>query len=103
MGNALHWFFDILVLDQGPQFTITKWLNLAQAAGIKIHNFGLESRNAINTGERYHAYIRRFCERVHFDALALSRKIVLTLDVKAENDTSGPAGSTINIGIWGCT
>lgn len=85
-------FPNKLTLEQRSQFPSADWLNLAQAAGIKIYHSSVKSHNKMIIGEMYHAYLGRFYEKVRLDPLILSRKIALKLANKATNDTTGPAG-----------
>lgn len=55
---------DTLALDQGPPLTSAEWLNLASSAGTSIQPSDVESHKTTSVGERYHAYLRRTCNKV---------------------------------------
>ncbi len=44
--------------DQGPQFSSEEWSSLLRSAGMERIDSGVQSRNALNVGERYHEYFR---------------------------------------------
>lgn len=94
-------FPDMIAVDQGPQFISAEWRNLTQAAGIKVKQSGIEHHNAIGTGERYHAYLRRIYNKVRMESPSLSSRMALSLSVKATNDTAGPSGLVPSLLVFG--
>lgn len=84
-------FPDIIALDQGPEFTSTEWLNLAQTAGIKFCP-GIESQSAIGATEGYNPYLCRIYNKMRSESPSLSPMMTFSLPVKITNDAAGPSG-----------
>lgn len=81
-------FWNILTLNKESQFTSTERLNFAQVTGTKIHCYGVESQNAIYTGEMYCAYLQRAYIKFRLHKPTLSGNIPITLVVKATIETA---------------
>lgn len=41
-------------VDQGSSFTTVRWTRRNDAVGTIVHTSGVESHNALGSGERYH-------------------------------------------------
>jgi len=78
--------------DQGPQFKSAAWKALASSAGIELLLSGIESHNALGTGERYHAFLRSIYRRVRMEHPTVPADGALSLAVSALNQTAGPRG-----------
>lgn len=94
-------FPDIISADEGPEFRSSEWKNLLQTAGIQFKLSGVESHNAINSGERYHSYLRSIFERVRNEHNELDNDDILSIAVKACNDTAGPNGLVPTLLVFG--
>lgn len=53
---------------------------------------GVESHNSLGSGERYHGPLRRIFNKIKYDNSKMKRELVLSLTLKAINDTMGPEG-----------
>lgn len=62
--------------------------SMLQGAGIKCQPSGVESHNAIGSGERYHSYLRRVFDKFHADTADISAEHAPTVAVKAVKDTA---------------
>jgi len=51
-------------VDAGAQLQSAEWKALLHAAGVHVYDAGVESHNSLGAGERYHAYLRDFYNRV---------------------------------------
>lgn len=51
----------------------------------------IESHNAFEKGERYHAFLRKVCRKIRLESLDLGIRLALLLAIKAVNDTAGPS------------
>lgn len=83
---------DIISADEGPEFRSAEWKNVMTLAGIKFNLSGVETHNAINTGERYEKFLRTTFEKVRGERTGMSKEDILQTAVKACNDTAGPNG-----------
>lgn len=92
---------DAMHTDQGPQLTSAKWRALLQAVGTKHIESGIESHNALGSGERYHAFLRQIYRRVRADHPTLAAEHALSLAVSAMNNTAGPAGLVPTLLVFG--
>lgn len=87
--------------DQGPQFRSATWAALAHSAGITLVNSGVESHNALGSGERYHAFLRNVYRRVHAEHPGLDKESMLAMAVAAVNQTAGTGGLTPTLLVFG--
>lgn len=83
---------DTLVFDQGPQFSSEEWKSLAHDAGISLHQSGVESHNAIDSGEKYHSFLRRIFNKRIASTVGINEELALAFSVKACNGTGGTDG-----------
>ena len=88
-------------VDQGPQFTSAAWKALATSAGVDLLWSGVESHNALGTGERYHAFLRRIYRRVRKEHPLVLPPGALSLAVAAMNQTAGPRGLVPTLLVFG--
>ena len=87
--------------DQGPQFMSDRWDSLLRDAGIEKDESGIESHNAIGSGERYHAFLRKIYKKVRAELINVSKDYALSLAVKAMNETAGPNGLSPILLVFG--
>lgn len=92
---------DTLALDQGPQFSSEEWKSLAHDAGISLHQSGVESHNAIGSGERYHSFLRRIFNKVITSTVNINDELALAFSVKACNDMGGTDGLVPTLLVFG--
>lgn len=94
-------FSQTMHTDQGTQFTSERWRNLLLAAGIRHEESGVESHNALGTGERYHAFLRQIYRKVRASHPQVSKEYALALAVRAMNETAGPKGLSPMLLVFG--
>lgn len=99
--NKYVGFPDLIAVDQGPQFQSNEWKSLCQLAGIEFKPSGVESHNAINVGERYHAYLRRIFNKIENSHKEMPPQQILSTAVRAMNDTAGPNGLVPTLLVFG--
>lgn len=92
--NKLH-------VDQGNAFTSPRWKKLARSVGITMKYSGVESRNSLGAGERYHGPLRRIFQKIKKDTPKVSDSYALRLAVHAMNSTMGPEGLTPTLLVFG--
>ena len=95
-------FPEKLRVDQGSAFTSVRWTRLCDMVGTEIQLSGVEAHNALGSGERYHAPLRRIFRKIRNEEPKLDMSIVLQLAVKAINDTMGPEGLVPSLLVFGC-
>ena len=79
-------------VDRGPQFDSDNWRHLLQSVGIKRHDSGVESHNALGVGEKYHDFLRRIFRKVRSEHPSIPAEDCLSLAVSAMSNTAGPNG-----------
>jgi len=89
-------------VDQGSSFTSVRWTHRADAVGTVVQTSGVEAHNALGSGERYHAPLRRVFNKIILESPKIDRKVALRLAVKAMNDTIGPEGRVPSYLVLGC-
>ena len=94
-------FPDVVSVDQGSQFQSDGWKSLMQLAGISFKPSGVESHNAINVCERYHSFLRTIFSKVASSHRDLPPSHLLSLSIRAMNDTSGPNGLVPTLLVFG--
>jgi len=87
--------------DQGPQFKSAAWKALASSAGIDLQLSGVESHNALGTGERYHAFLRAIYRRVRMEYPTMTAGSALSMAVAAMNQIAGPRGLVPTLLVFG--
>lgn len=92
---------DVIAADQGTQFTSDEFVALCASSGIRIQPSGVESHNALGSGERYHSYLKQVYTKVCDSQPDVDRKHALRLSVKAFNDTAGPKGLVPTLLVFG--
>lgn len=92
---------DRIRLDQESAFMSKEFITTAHSAGIELQISGVESHNAIGSGERYHAPLRRIYLKILEDYPHLDQDIALQLSVKSINDTMGPEGLVPSLLVFG--
>ena len=70
-------------------FTTKKWEKIASYNGIEIHLPGLESRNSIGVGERYHGPLQKILKTDRAENITADPEIVWRDVIKGINDTMG--------------
>jgi hypothetical protein len=88
-------------VDQGSIFTSPRWKELTDLNGIVLQLSGIESRNSLGAGERYHAPLRRMYHKIVFEYPRLDPHLALKLAVKAMNGTQGPEGLVPSLLVFG--
>ncbi|OSX76619.1 hypothetical protein BU14_0183s0011 [Porphyra umbilicalis] len=87
--------------DQGPQFKSAAWKALTNSAGVDLQLSGVESHNALGTGERYHAFLRTIYRRVRMEHPTVTAGSALSMAVAAMNQTAGPRGLVPTLLVFG--
>ncbi len=78
--------------DQGSIFTSERWKQLTDIAGVQLRLSGVRAHNSLGIGERLHSPLRRIFEKVKHNYPAADPKYLLSIAVKAMNDTIGENG-----------
>lgn len=92
---------EAMHIDAAPQFRSAAWQALAQSAGTRLINSGVESHNALGSGERYHEYLRNIYRRVRSEHGGLSQESALILACHAMNSTAGTNGLIPTLLVFG--
>lgn len=71
------------------------------SSGIQIHPSGVESDNALGTGERHYSYLLKIFNKVRDYIPNFGKADALRLAVKAVNDTAGTAGLVPMLLVFG--
>ncbi len=79
-------------VDQGSAFMSVLWTNHAMAVGTNVQESGVEAHNALGSGDRYHALLRRIYLKIREKHPKMDKIIILKLAVKAMNDKMDPGG-----------
>ena len=69
--------------------------------GIRQNLSGVQSRNALGFGERYHSFLRQIYRMVRHDHPNLDKSYTLSLSVMAMNDTAGYHGLVPTLLVFG--
>ncbi len=89
-------------VDQESAFKTVRWTRMADAVGTIVQTSGVESRNSIGSGERYHGPLQRIFNKIKLENRKMGRKIVLHIAVKAMNDTMGSNGLVPSYLVFEC-
>lgn len=99
--NAYVGYPDSIAADQGTQFVSEEFVSLCQHSGIRLKPSGVESHNALGSGERYHSFLRQLYNRIHDSFPTMDHHHKLQTAVKAANDTAGPNGLVPTLLVFG--
>lgn len=83
---------DVLHADAGSQFGSRIFRTQCKLASIYLKLSGVESRNSIGVGERYHKFLRQISKKVKSEIPTMDKKDILNSAIKVLNDTAGPHG-----------
>ena len=92
-----------LRVDQGSSFTSDRWRQLTDHAGIQLRISGVKAHSSLGIGERLHEPLRRIYRKVRADYPQAPNKILLSIAVKAMNDTIGEKGLVPSLLTFGIT
>eukprot|EP00171_Calliarthron_tuberculosum_P005813 IDg5813t1 len=91
-ANIYIGYPDSITSDHGSVFVSNFWRSACDRAKINLRSTGIESHNSLGKGETYHSLLRRVYNKAKMEHPSLSDELVLSLSVKAMNDTAGPGG-----------
>jgi len=94
-------FPEIVRLDRQSGFTADEFRNYAKNVGVNLQFSGIESHNAIGSGERYHMPLRRVFNVLKKEHTSLNDKNILRIALKGINDTMGPNGLVPSLLVFG--
>ena len=80
---------NALISDDGSQFRDT-FVEICEIHDVKWKRSGTQHYSALGIGGRYHEPIRRTFRKLHIDQPKLKNNFLLSLAVKACNDTLAP-------------
>ncbi len=89
-------------VDQGSPFTLVRWTNRAKAVGTDAQESGVEAYNSLESGEGYHAPLRRIFLKIREEHPKMDKNIILKVAVKAMNDTMGLEGLVPSYLVFRC-
>eukprot|EP00170_Pyropia_yezoensis_P001808 contig_7710_g1812 len=92
---------EAIHIHAAPQFRSAAWQALAQSAGTRLINAGVESHNALKSGKRYHEYLRNIHRRIRSEHGGLSQESALILACHAMNSTAGTDGLIPTLLVFG--
>ena len=101
MGEPIYRPPKVIHADFGLQFRSADWKTYFQMSNIKRHTSGVESRNALGVGERYHKYHRQIYRRVQIEHKNIGVDYVLFLSVHATNCTARKNGLSTCLLVFG--
>lgn len=82
-------------------FRSQRWQQITETAGITLQLSGVESHNSIGLGERYHAPLRRFFNKIRYEAPKIRLSLALRLAQKVMNETMGAHGLVPSLCVFG--
>lgn len=94
---AYKGFPNIFSANYGFQFRKV-FAKLADVHDINVEKTGTEAHHSLEIVERYHKPLRDTYRRLKIDHPSMQRQLLLSLKVKAMNDTLGPEG-TVSSGL----
>ena len=94
-------FPDQILTDQGKVFKSEYWKSACANARIDLRHSGTKSHNSLGKGETYHAFLRRIYNKAKSEHPDVADDLVLSMSVKAMNDTAGPQGLVPTLLVFG--
>jgi hypothetical protein len=92
---------DVLRVDSGSNFTSTEFAQLSAAQGVVLQIAPVEAHHLIGMVERNHAVLRRVYEKLKLEMPAMDRDSILSMSVRAVNDSTGPDGLIPTVRVFG--
>lgn len=87
-------------VDQGSQLK-DSFITIGRASGVEVNRSGVEAHNALGIGERYHHPLRNTFRKLKIAYPKVSDSTLLSMSVKAMNDTLGPEGLVPSALVFG--
>lgn len=88
---------DVIVTDAGKNFTAVDFKQSAQTMSITVKEIPVEAHHSIGKVERYHAPLKRAYQVIESDLPTAAPEQILSMAVKAINDTAGPNGCQLHL------
>lgn len=92
---------DVIVTDAGKNFTAVDFKQSAQTMSITVKEIPVEAHHSIGKVERYHAPLKRAYQVIESDLPTAAPEQILSMAVKAINDTAGPNGLVPTLLVFG--
>lgn len=92
---------EIIAADKGPQFFSDEFCALCRVHEIRIKPSGIESRNAIESSERYHSVFREIYNRISHSHKIIAHDQIMQIAVHTVDDTAFPDGLVPKIIVFG--
>lgn len=92
---------DVVKVDSGSNFTSTEFAQTCAAYGILLRVVPVEAHHLIGVIERHHAILRKVYSKLKSDMPNLSRESLLSMSVRAANDSTGPNGIVPTVRVFG--
>ena len=89
-----------MMVDEGAQFSAT-FSDLAKLHDINVEKSGIQSHNSLGIGERYHKPQRDTYRKLKIHLPSMQHQFLLTMAVKAMNETLVPEGTVPYALIFG--
>ena len=88
------------LVDQGSSF-MGVFVNIASLTGVEVQRTGVEAHSSLGIAERYHHPLRNTYKKLRMDFPNTPQRIILSVAVKAMNDTLGPEGLVPSALVFG--
>ena len=92
---------DVIVHDEGTNFSSIEFRGNARAMSIDIKEVPVEAHNSVGKVEKYHGPLRRAYTIISEEVNDASPDSILQMAVKAVNDTAGPNGIVPTLLVFG--
>lgn len=100
-ANIYFGFPESILSDHAQIFVSSFWRSKCEKSKINFRSTSIESHNSLVKGETYHSLLRRVYNKANMEQPSLQDDLVLSLSVKAMNDTSVPTGIVPTLNVFG--
>ena len=100
MGSSLNWITEHTNFDDGSQFR-DAFVEVFEVHDVKWQTSGKRHHSVLRIEEKYHEPIKRTFRKLRIDNPRLKKEYLLSLAVKACNDTLGPERAVPSVLVFG--